>query len=95
VTLNRPTVKEINFVDFKRELERAATVGTRVEPTDKPRWTAYVNQHRIKEAGFGAYARSYSESLKAVIIDEPDPAGGYYLYSERDEVSLKWIPRTP
>jgi len=94
VSMNRPTVKEINFVDFKRELERAATAGTRVEPSDKARWTAYVNRHRIKEAGFGAYARSYSESLKSVIIDEPDPAGGYYLYSERDEVSLKWIPRT-
>ena len=58
-----------------------------------PRWSAYVNQHRVKEAGFIAYARSHSESLKPVIVDDPGPNGGYYLFSERDEVCLKWIPR--
>jgi len=91
--MSRPTVREINYVDFKRTLERAATSGTRVEPSDKTRWTAYVNEHRIKEAGFKAYARSHSESLKPVIIDEAQPTGGYYLYSEADEVCLKWVPR--
>jgi hypothetical protein len=91
--MSRPTVKEINYVDFKRILERAATTGSRIEPSDKARWGAYVTANRVKEAGFQAYAKSYSETLKAVIIDEPEPHGGYYLYSERDEVSLKWVPR--
>jgi hypothetical protein len=91
--MSRPTVKEINFVDFKRILERATTVGTRIEPSDKARWAAFVALHRVKEAGFSAYARSHSESLKPVIIDEPEPNGGYYLYSNRDEVCIKWIPR--
>jgi hypothetical protein len=90
--MSRPTVKEINYVDFKRILEQAATNGTRVEKSDKTRWAAYVAQNRVKEAGFNAYARSHSESLKPVIVDDPGPSGGYYLYSERDEVSLKWIP---
>jgi len=92
--MSRPTVKEINYVDFKRILERAAAGGTRVEPSDKTRWTAFVNAHRVKEAEFHAYARSHSESLKPVIIDESGPDAGYYLYSERDEVCLKWVPRT-
>jgi hypothetical protein len=91
--MSRPTVKEINYVDFKRILERAAALGTRVELSDKSRWSAFVAQHRVKEAGFGAYARSHSDSLKPVIIDEPEPDGGYYLYSDRDEVCLKWIAR--
>jgi hypothetical protein len=91
--MSRPTVKEINYVDFKRILQRAVTVGTRIEPSDKARWAAFVNAHRVKEAGFHAYARSHSESLKPVIIDEPEPDGGYYLFSERDEVCLKWVPR--
>jgi len=91
--MSRPTVKEINYVDFKRILDRAATSGSRVEASDKARWTAFVTEHRVKEAGFHAYARSHPESLKPVIIAEPDPDGGYYLYSERDEVCLKWIPR--
>jgi hypothetical protein len=91
--MSRPTVKEINYVDFKRVLERAAISGSRVEAADKARWSAFVKEHRVKEAGFQAYARSHSESLKAVIIEEPEPDGGYYLYSERDEVCLKWIPR--
>jgi hypothetical protein len=91
--MSRPTVREVNYVDFKRILQRAATLGTRVEASDQTRWTAFVAEHRVKEAGFQAYARSHSESLKPVIIDEPEPNGGYYLYSERDEVSLKWISR--
>jgi hypothetical protein len=91
--MSRPTIKEINYADFKRILEQAAAAGTRVEKADKARWTAYVTQNRVKEAGFNAYARNHSESLKPVIVDESGPNGGYYLYSERDEVCLKWIPR--
>lgn len=93
--MSRPTVKEINFVDFKRMLEQALAAGTRVEKADKQRWSTFVSQQGVKEAGFHAYARSHSESLKPIIIDEPAPNGGYYLYSERDEVCLKWIPRQP
>jgi hypothetical protein len=92
--MSRPTVREINYVDFKRILERAATAGTRVELSNKTRWTAFVTEHRVKEAGFSAYAKGHSESLVPVIIDEPEPTGGYYLYSDRDEVCLKWISRT-
>jgi hypothetical protein len=92
--MSRPTIKEVNYVDFKRILERAANLGTRVEASDKTRWAAFVTQNRVKEAGFHAYAKSHSETLKPVIIDEPEPNGGYFLYSERDEVCLKWIPRT-
>jgi hypothetical protein len=91
--MSRPSVKEINYVDFKRILQRAAVGGTRVEPSDRSRWAAFVNANRVKEAGFYAYAKSHSESLKPVIIDEPEPDGGYYLYSERDEVCLKWVSR--
>src|ERR1700735_1676617 len=93
IRMSRPTVKEINYVDFKRILERATNGGTRVEPSDKDRWAAYVNQHRIKAAGFRDYGRSDSESLKPVIVDEPTDDGGYYLYSTRDEVCVKWVPR--
>jgi hypothetical protein len=92
--MSRPTVREINYVDFKRTLERAATAGTRVEASDKSRWAAFVAAHRVKEAGFNAYAKGHSDSLRPVIIDEPEPSGGYYLYSDRDEVCLKWISRT-
>ena len=91
--MNRPTIRQINYVDFMRSLERAATRGTRVETSDKSRWTAYVAEHRVKEAGFHAYARSHSDTLKPVIIAEPEPVGGYYLYSVQDEVCLKWVPR--
>ena len=92
--MNRPTVKEVNYADFKRILQRASAAGTRVEAADKERWAAVVARHRVKEAGFSAYARNYSDTLKPVIVDDSEPDGGYYLYSERDEVSLKWIPRT-
>ena len=59
--MSRPTVKEINFADFKRILAGAATSGTRVEASDKPRWTAFVVQTsgeggripRLREKSFG------------------------------------------
>jgi hypothetical protein len=91
--MSRPTIKEINYADFKRILEKAAIGGTRIEASDKTRWSAFVTENRVKEAGFHAYARTHSDSLKPVIIAEPEPDGGYYLYSERDEVCLKWVPR--
>ena len=91
--MNRPTVREVNYADFKRILQRAVAGGTRVESSDRARWTAFVAQHRVKEAGFSAYAKNHSDTLKPVIIYDSEPDGGYYLYSERDEVCLKWIPR--
>jgi hypothetical protein len=66
------TVEGINFVDFKRIMDRAAAAGTRVE-----------------NAAFSAYARTHSDSLKSVIVDETGPNGGYHLYFERDEVWLR------
>jgi hypothetical protein len=93
--MNRPTVREINYADFKRILQRAVAAGTRVEALDRSRWQAFVAHHRVKEAGFIAYARNHSDTLRPVIVDDPEPDGGYYLYSERDEVCLKWIPRAP
>jgi hypothetical protein len=91
--MNRPSVKAINWADFNRIMQRAVTAGTRVEPGDRHRWMAFVTRHRVKEAGFSAYARVYSDTLKPVIVDDSEPDGGYYLFSERDEVCLKWIPR--
>lgn len=91
--MNRPTIKEINFADFRRMLQRAITDGTRLEASDRTEWAAFVAEHRVKEAGFAAYAKNYSESLKPVIIDDRGPDSGYYLVSDRDEVCLKWIPR--
>ncbi len=91
--MSRPSVKDINFVDFKRLLDKATVNGTRVEKSDKERWSAFVNKHGVKEAGFMAYSRAQSESLKPVIIDESGSNAGYYLYSDRDEVCLKWVPR--
>jgi hypothetical protein len=92
-SMSRPTVKEVNFVDFKRMLQKAIADGTRVERSDKVRWEAFIQKHHVKEAGFSAYVRGQSETLKPVIIAEPDPNAGYYLCSERDELCLKWVPR--
>lgn len=86
----RPTVVEANFQEFKRALENAIAEGNRILPRETDRWQAYVDAHQVRVTNFHAYARSKYENLEPVIIDAAGPWGGYYLWSARDEVVLRW-----
>ncbi|MGH8177675.1 MAG: hypothetical protein ACREV5_15575 [Steroidobacter sp.] len=86
----RPTVEEVDFQEFKRLLERALVDGTRITPRETDRWTKYVATHGVREVNFKAYAAGKYANLDAVIIDEPAPSGGYFLWSVADEVVLRW-----
>jgi hypothetical protein len=90
VPMSRPIVEELNFQEFKRALDKALAAGTRILPTEGTRWAAYVNAHGVRENNFQAYARGMYESLDALIIYEPAPWGGYYLWSPAEEVVLRW-----
>jgi hypothetical protein len=86
----RPTVDEPNYQEWKRALERALAAGTRILPRDKDRWDAYVAANGVRENNFKAFAKGKYEKLEGVIIDEPPPWGGYYLFSAAEEVVLRW-----
>jgi hypothetical protein len=86
----RPTLEEVNFQEFKRTLEKALAAGARITPREKERWTAYVAAQGVREVNVRAYAAGMYPGLEAVIIDDPGPNGGYYLWSADEEVALRW-----
>ena len=88
--MSRPTVVELNYQEFRKALEIAIASGTRILPREKERWDQYVAQNKVREINFQAYARGKYETLEAVIIDAGPPWGGYYMWSSRDEVVLRW-----
>jgi hypothetical protein len=86
----RPTVQEVDYQQFRRALERAVASGTRITPSERERWAKYVADNGIRETNVRAYAAGKFEGLEAVIIDEPAPSGGYFLWSASEEVALQW-----
>lgn len=86
----RPTIAEVDFQQFKRALERAIAGGTRITPAESERWAKYVEANGIREVNVRAYAAGKYDGLEPVIIDEPAPSGGYYLWSASEEVALQW-----
>lgn len=90
--MSRPTVVEVNFHEFKRALESALASGARIVPGDTQRWRGYVAAHRVRETNFQAYVRGKHENLEPVIIDAAAPWGGYYMWSSKDEIALRWQP---
>jgi hypothetical protein len=92
--MDRPRIVDVNFYDFKTSLKRAADLGGRIEPSEKEKWQAYVKEHQVKEASCLVFGRSKSESIKPVIINSGEDWDGYYVYSDEDEVALKWVPGT-
>jgi hypothetical protein len=93
----RPTVEQLHFPEFKRAVERAIVAGTRITPKEKDRWIKYVGTHNVREANFQAYARGMFDNLEPLILDEGPPWGGYYMWSQVEEVALRWkkAPQPP
>lgn len=86
----RPKIVEQNYFEFKRALQRATDLGKSIDRSDKERWKAWVRTQRIQEAAFLSLASAKFDDPRAVIIDEEGPWGGYYLYTPREELCLKW-----
>lgn len=88
--MTRPTVVEVNFPEFKRAVDNAIATGTRILPRETERWQRYVATHQVRELNFQAYARGKYENLEPLIIDAGAPWGGYYMWSPKEEVALRW-----
>jgi hypothetical protein len=83
----------MDFFIFKRELKAAADAGRRIEKTDKPRWTAYIRQHGIMEAGAETIARSQTgaEDVQSVVIEGDGEWNGFFIYSQDALVCYKVV----
>ena len=90
--MDRPRIVDVSFYDLKTNMKRAADVKGLINPSDKEKWKAYVKEHGVKEATCLSFGRKKSDSVKPVIINAGGAWDGYYVYSDTDEVALKWVP---
>jgi len=81
---------EVGYSELMQQLQAAGLAGTRIEATDKDRWRDYVREHRVKEAACRVHAKGLAAPLRTVIIDDGGKWDGYYVYSSKDEVALKF-----
>lgn len=86
----RPRIIDIDFFQFQRALRRAIDSGSRIDKSDKERWSSWVRENHVKEAAFKSFAQGMYEGLEPVIIDEDGKWRGYYLFSTEEEAVLKW-----
>lgn len=82
------------FHPFAAMLKRAAANGHRIEPVDKQAWAKYIREKKIPIAGLMVYGQSMSETIRAVVIQGEGADDGLYLYSEDDEVSVRFVAPT-
>jgi hypothetical protein len=89
----RPKIVDLDYFQFKSALRRAKDSGSRIDRSEKDRWSEWVRANHIKEAAFRSFAKRMYEGLEPVIIDgEPDYEWrGYYLVSTDEEAVLKWV----
>ena len=92
--MGQARILEIEYHDFLKILQRATDAKKKIEIADKGRWSNYVRQHKVPEAGMGVKARAgaMSGNTKAVIIDDAGADDGYYIYSSDDLFCLKFEP---
>ena len=88
--MNRPRIVEIDFFRFRDALAVAAEAGNRIEPHDKSRWKAWVDEQDVREAAFKSMASNMYDGLSPVIIATEGEWHGYYLLSMTEEVCVKW-----
>jgi hypothetical protein len=87
----RPRIVEKDYYQFQLALRKAVDTGSRIDVSEKERWKEWVKKHRIKEASFASFGKGMYEGLEPVIIDQDDNWGGYYMFSQDEEVVLTWV----
>lgn len=90
--MGRPRIADVNFYDLKANMKRASDAKGLINPADKEKWKSYIKEHEVKEATCMSFGRKKSDSVKPVIINTGGDWDGFYVYSNADEVALKWIP---
>lgn len=89
----RPKIVDLDYFQFQKALRLAIDKGTRIDRSEKERWSQWVRDNHIKEAAFRSFSARIYENLEPVIIDgDADYKWrGYYLYSMDEEAVLKWV----
>lgn len=91
--MGQAQINEVNYFDFLEILKHATNLGKKIEKTDKDRWTSFVRENKVPEAGLKVHAAAgvMSGKIKEVIIEGiKDTTDGYYLYSDDEQFCLKY-----
>jgi len=88
----QPRIVEVDYHVLLEKLKAAFAAGGRIEKTDKARWDTYVKAHGVNVTTMQAWAKVkfMRGKTKMAIIDHRTDWDGFYVYSEGDEVALKW-----
>ncbi|MEZ4652250.1 MAG: hypothetical protein R3E12_01210 [Candidatus Eisenbacteria bacterium] len=91
--MKRSRLVEMDYFEFKRQLKTAADAGRRIEKTDKEKWSAYIRQHGIMEAGSEAIARSQTGAtdITSVVLEGEGAWDGFFIYSKDAVTCYKFI----
>jgi len=63
--MGQPSIIEVSYQNFLSTLQRASNAKKRIDATDKERWSKFVREHNIPEAGMAVKARSGSAASRA------------------------------
>jgi hypothetical protein len=90
--MGQPSIIEISYQEFLTIYRRATDSGKKIDVSDKDRWSRFVRENNIPEAGMAVKARAgvMSGKTKVVIIDGAGKADGYYIYSPDALFCLKY-----
>ena len=90
--MGQPSIIEISYQEFLSIYRRATDAGKKIDTSDKERWSRFVREHKIPEAGMAVKAKAgvMSGKTRVVIIDGAGKADGYYIYSPEALFCLKY-----
>lgn len=90
--MGQPRIIEVDYQEFLAIYRRATDSGKKIDVTDKERWTRFVREHNIPEAGMAVKAKAgvMSGKSRVVIVDGDGKADGYYIYSPDALFCLKY-----
>ena len=88
----QPRIVEVDYHVLQDKLKVAFAAGGRIEKTEKTRWDEYVKTHGVNVTTMQAWAKVkfMRGKTKMAIISHGVDWDGFYVWSEGDEVALKW-----
>jgi hypothetical protein len=85
-------VVEVDYYQLVEHLKKAANSNKLIEKTDKERWKAYINEHKIQDIKLEAFGKVkfMAGKPRLAAIVSGGKWDGCYAYSDEDEAALKW-----
>lgn len=89
-------VVEVDYYVLVEKIKRARDQKLAIEPKDKDRWKAYVDEHKVRQTSLEAFGKVKftAGAPKLIAIDMGDESwDGCYAYSTDDEAAIKFIAK--